>query len=115
MVSWYQYVLRRLHGDATARHPDFVEIQTQDHHAPSYVSLLPFQAAIPDPYRLGWSLPTIMFPLVRNAAGFTVARFVVGAMEGPFFPGVALMTSSWYVSEELPFRMALWHGAQTIS
>jgi hypothetical protein len=26
---------------------------------------------------LGWSLPTIMFPLVKNAAGFTCARYVV--------------------------------------
>jgi hypothetical protein len=25
------------------------------------------------------------------------------------------MTSSWYVRDELPFRMALWHGAQTLS
>ena len=25
------------------------------------------------------------------------------------------MTSSWYVREELPFRMALWHGAQCMS
>lgn len=30
-------------------------------------------------------------------------------------PGVALMTSSWYVKDELPFRMAVWHGAQTLS
>lgn len=25
------------------------------------------------------------------------------------------MTSSWYVKDELPFRMAVWHGAQTLS
>lgn len=44
-----------------------------------------------------------------------MARFAVGFAEGPFLPAVALMTSSWYVREELPFRMALWHGAQTLS
>lgn len=65
--------------------------------------------------RMGWSIPTICFPLVKNAAGFACARFVVGLAEGPFLPSVALMTSSWYVREELPFRMALWHGAQTLS
>lgn len=62
-----------------------------------------------------WSLPTIMFPLVKNAQGFILARFAVGFAEGAFFPGIALMTSSWYVREELPFRMALWHGAPCLS
>lgn len=65
--------------------------------------------------RLGWSIPTILFPFVRSPAGFACARLAVGIAEGPFLPSVALMTSSWYVKEELPFRMALWHGAQTIS
>lgn len=64
---------------------------------------------------LGWSIPTIMFPLVKSPVGFMMARFAVGLAEGPFLPAVALMTSSWYVREELPFRMALWHGAQCIS
>ena len=64
---------------------------------------------------LAWSIPTAMFPLVRNAAGFICCRLVVGLAEGPFLPAVALMTSSWYVKDELPFRMALWHGAQTIA
>jgi MFS family permease len=64
---------------------------------------------------LGWSIPTILFPFVKSPAGFACARLAVGIAEGPFLPSVALMTSSWYVREELPFRMALWHGAQTIS
>jgi hypothetical protein len=40
--------------------------------------------------RLGWSIPTIMFPLVKSAAGFTCARLAVGLAEGPFLPAVAL-------------------------
>ena len=64
---------------------------------------------------MGWSIPTILFPLVKSPAGFALARFAVGFAEGPFFACVALMTSSWYVREELPFRMALWHGAQCMS
>jgi MFS family permease len=64
---------------------------------------------------VAWSLPTILFPLVKNAPGFILARLAVGIAEGAFFPGIALMTSSWYTRDELPFRMALWHGAPCLS
>ena len=33
-----------------------------------------------------WSIPTILFPLVKNGAGFMMARFAVGLAEGAFSP-----------------------------
>ncbi|KAG7527512.1 hypothetical protein FFLO_06858 [Filobasidium floriforme] len=60
-----------------------------------------------------WSVPTICMPLATNATGFMICRLLVGLFEG-VFPGIALMTSS-IVKDELPFRMAIWHAAITLS
>ena len=44
-----------------------------------------------------------------------MVRFVTGLCEAPFFPGITLMTSSWYTKDENPMRMAIWHAGNTIS
>ena len=62
-----------------------------------------------------WSVATICMPAMRNGAGFCVCRFFIGLTEAPFFPGITLMTSSWYTKEENPMRMAIWHAGNTIS
>ncbi|KAH6982641.1 major facilitator superfamily domain-containing protein [Ilyonectria destructans] len=64
---------------------------------------------------LGWSAVTICMPLMTRPWGFMLCRFLVGFTEGPFVPGVALITSSWYTKEEAPFRMAIWHAGNIIS
>lgn len=64
---------------------------------------------------LGWSVVTICMPAVKSAWGFMLCRFLVGVTEGPFLPGVALMSSSWYVKKETPYRMAIWHAGNIIS
>lgn len=64
---------------------------------------------------LMWSAGTICMPAMTNGVGFCVVRFFIGLMEAPFFPGLTLMTSSWYTKEESPFRMAIWHAGNTIS
>jgi MFS family permease len=40
---------------------------------------------------------------------------MTGLCEAPFFPGITLMTSSWYTKSENPMRMAIWHAGNTIS
>ncbi|KAG7124561.1 MFS transporter PfmaC like protein [Verticillium longisporum] len=42
-------------------------------------------------------------------------RFFIGLAEAPFFPGITLMTSSWYTKAENPMRRAIWHAGNTIS
>jgi MFS family permease len=64
---------------------------------------------------IGWSICTICMPAVTSGAGFCVVRFMTGLCEAPFFPGITLMTSSWYTKSENPMRMAIWHAGNTIS
>ncbi|KAL4811444.1 major facilitator superfamily domain-containing protein [Aspergillus unguis] len=62
-----------------------------------------------------WSAGTICMPAMTNGAGFCTVRFFIGLTEAPFFPGLTLLTSSWYTKEESPMRMAIWHAGNTIS
>ncbi|KAJ6141073.1 hypothetical protein N7497_011966 [Penicillium chrysogenum] len=64
---------------------------------------------------LAWSICTICMPAMKSGVGFCVCRFFVGLTEAPFFPGIALLTSSWYNKKESPTRMAIWHAGNTIS
>lgn len=62
-----------------------------------------------------WSIGTICMPAMTSGPGFAICRFFIGLTEAPFFPGITLMTSSWYTKEENPFRMAIWHAGNTMS
>ncbi|KAF2761118.1 MFS general substrate transporter [Pseudovirgaria hyperparasitica] len=64
---------------------------------------------------LAWSAATICMPAMTNGTGFVLCRFVIGLCEAPFFPGITLMTSSWYNKRESPTRMAVWHAGNTVS
>jgi MFS family permease len=64
---------------------------------------------------LAWSVCTICMPAATSGVGFIICRFLVGLTEAPFFPGITLVTSSWYTKEESPMRMAVWHAGNTIS
>ncbi|KAJ0349246.1 hypothetical protein COL154_011705 [Colletotrichum chrysophilum] len=50
-----------------------------------------------------------------SGASFAALRFLTGLCEAPFFPGITLLTSSWYNKHESPMRMAVWHAGNTIS
>ncbi|GKT60147.1 major facilitator superfamily transporter [Colletotrichum tofieldiae] len=64
---------------------------------------------------IAWGAATICTPALKNGAGFAALRFFTGLAEAPFFPGITLMTSSWYNKRENPTRMAIWHAGNTIS
>ncbi|KAK1468539.1 major facilitator superfamily transporter [Colletotrichum melonis] len=64
---------------------------------------------------VAWGAATICTPALKSGAGFAALRFFTGLAEAPFFPGITLMTSSWYTKEESPLRMAIWHAGNTIS
>lgn len=58
---------------------------------------------------LGWSAVTICMTAMKTPWAFMLCRFLVGVTEGPFLPGVSLMTSSWYTKEENPLRSVRYH------
>lgn len=64
---------------------------------------------------ISWSIVTICMPVVKQFWSFALCRFIIGILEGPFFPGVALLSSSWYTKSEAPYRMAIWHAGNIIS
>ncbi|CAG9948409.1 unnamed protein product [Clonostachys rosea f. rosea IK726] len=64
---------------------------------------------------LAWSAVTICMPAAKSPWAFMLCRFLVGLTEGPFLPGVALLTSSWYVKSETSFRMGIWHAGNIVS
>lgn len=64
---------------------------------------------------LTWSIVTICMPAVTSSWAFCFCRFLTGLAEGPFFPAISLMTSSWYTPEETPLRMGIWHAGNIIS
>lgn len=64
---------------------------------------------------LAWSAVTICMPAAKSPWAFMLCRFLVGLTEGPFLPGVALLSSSWYVKSETSFRMGIWHAGNIVS
>jgi MFS family permease len=64
---------------------------------------------------LGWSCVTIAMPAIKRPWGFLLCRFLVGLTEGPLFPILTLITSSWYSKSESPLRMAVWHSGAILS
>lgn len=64
---------------------------------------------------LAWSAVSIAMPAVARSWGFMLCHFLIGVTEGPFFPCIALMTSSWYTREESPLRMGIWYAGTIIS
>lgn len=62
-----------------------------------------------------WSIVTICMTALKSPGGFIFCRFLIGVFEGPFTPGVSLMTSSWYTKNESPLRMAIWHAGNIVS
>jgi MFS family permease len=48
---------------------------------------------------LAWSAVTICMTAMTTPWSFILCRFLVGVTEGPFVPGVSLMTSSWYTKQ----------------
>lgn len=66
-------------------------------------------------FMLAWSTVTICMTAMTTPWSFILCRFLVGVAEGPFVPGVSLMTSSWYTKQESPLRMSIWHAGNIIS
>ena len=53
--------------------------------------------------------------IVQSKAGFYVARFFLGFVEGGLFPGVVFYLSMWYVRKERQFRIAMFFSAAALA
>jgi MFS family permease len=52
---------------------------------------------------------------VHNFSGIVAARFILGLVEAPFFPGSLFYLSKWYTKEELAKRNAIFYAGSLVS
>jgi ACS family tartrate transporter-like MFS transporter len=62
-----------------------------------------------------WGIIASATMLVRNAESFVVARFLLGAAEAGFFPGMILYLTYWYPAAERARTVALFMTATAIA
>lgn len=62
-----------------------------------------------------WGLVSALTSLTQSYGGILAARFILGFVEAPFFPGVLFYLSKWYTKKELNFRMALFFSGNLIA
>src|ERR1700731_537282 len=64
---------------------------------------------------LSWGLVSAAMALVWNEPSFYVARFLLGAAEAGFFPGVVLYLTYWFAAEHRARMVGLFMAAIPIS
>lgn len=62
-----------------------------------------------------WGVVATLLGIVRNLAGFFVARFFLGVAESGLFPGVVYYFSMWYKRRERQFRISLFFSAAALA
>jgi len=62
-----------------------------------------------------WGVIVTLQGLITSYAGLVVARAILGAVEGPMFPGIVLYLSGFYTRRDLSFRIALFFSAASLS
>jgi ACS family tartrate transporter-like MFS transporter len=64
---------------------------------------------------LSWGLVSAGMALVWNAPSFYVARFLLGAAEAGFFPGIVLYLTYWFAAEHRARMVGLFMAAVPVS
>lgn len=62
-----------------------------------------------------WGLVSTLTSQVRDYKGIVVARFFLGIVEAPFFPGALFYLSKWYTKEEMAKRNAIFFAGSLVS
>jgi sugar phosphate permease len=62
-----------------------------------------------------WGMIVTLQGLVTSYAGLVVVRAILGAIEGPMFPGIVLYLSGFYTRRDLSLRIALFFSAASLS
>jgi MFS family permease len=62
-----------------------------------------------------WGLVSTLTSQVRSYRGIVAARFFLGIVEAPFFPGALFYLSKWYTKEEMAKRNAIFFAGSLVS
>ncbi|THV07792.1 MFS general substrate transporter [Dendrothele bispora CBS 962.96] len=62
-----------------------------------------------------WGVIVTLQGLVTSYPGLVVARAILGAIEGPMFPGIVLYLSGFYTRKELALRVAVFFSSASLS
>lgn len=62
-----------------------------------------------------WGAISACQAAVTSFAGLVVARFFLGFVEAPFFPGAVMLMSSWYTRQELSHRIAWFYAGSSLA
>src|SRR5579883_2149087 len=62
-----------------------------------------------------WGTISACMPLVRTPAGFYTLRFLLGAAEAGFFPGVILYLTRWFPQQQRARAVALFMAAAAMA
>ncbi|KAK9457850.1 major facilitator superfamily domain-containing protein [Dipodascopsis uninucleata] len=64
---------------------------------------------------IAWSLLVIAMASAKSATPIYIYRFFIGLLEAAAYPGFSMVLGSWYLSDELAKRLALYDGSYTIA
>lgn len=64
---------------------------------------------------VAWGLVSCVTSQVSSYGGIVAARFILGIVEAPFFPGALFYLSKWYTKEELAKRNAIFYAGSLVS
>ncbi|KAL4912060.1 major facilitator superfamily domain-containing protein [Aspergillus aurantiobrunneus] len=62
-----------------------------------------------------WGVISACQAAAHTFAGLVVARFFLGFVEAPFFPGAVMLMSSWYTRQELSYRIAWFYAGSSLA
>lgn len=62
-----------------------------------------------------WGVLTCLMAVVQNNRALYAVRFVTGALEAGFAPGVNLLLSTWYKKDEQAKRFSIFYSAAVLS
>jgi len=64
---------------------------------------------------IGWGLTSLTMMLVTNVTMFYVLRFLLGAFEAGFYPGIILYLNQWFPSKRRTRNFSIFHSAAILS
>lgn len=66
-------------------------------------------------FTIVWGTISAVTSQVKTPSQIIGLRFVLGAVESPFFAGVLFYISKWYTREEISLRMAIFYSGSLVS
>ncbi|KAL4786886.1 major facilitator superfamily domain-containing protein [Aspergillus varians] len=62
-----------------------------------------------------WGVISACQAASQSFTGLVIARFFLGFVEAPFFPGAVMLMSSWYTRQELSYRIAWFYAGSSLA